>query len=133
MNQVSLPIPLMRFLRVLTRGRCEFHSPCGIAPGWNALFWGIAEGKHHDARSQSSTLSAEDTRDQHEIMGRSDRDHLPAGTFRDDIGAAAQLLDTGIRAVAPAPHRAADGIYLQRRSLSSDPAEVSRPRKRCDI
>ena len=36
-------------------------------------------------------------------MGRSDRDHLPAGTFRDDIGAAAQLLDTGIRAVAPAP------------------------------
>src|SRR5690606_2354689 len=114
----------MRCLTVLIRKGREFPSPCGIAPGWNTLFWETTEGEHHDARSQSSTLPAEDTRDRYEVVGRSDGDHLPAGSFRDDIGAAAQRLDTGIRTVAPAPHRAADGIYLQRRSLSSAPAEI---------
>ena len=87
----------------------------------------------NNARSQSSTLSTEGSRDRYEVMGRSDRDHLPAGSFRDDIGAAAQLLDTGIRAVSAPAGRAADGIYLQQRSLSFDPAEISRPRKRRGI
>src|SRR5690606_5745758 len=123
----------MRCLTVLTREGREFPSPCGIAPGWNTLFWGTTEGKHHDARSQSSTLSPEDTRDRYEVVGRSDRDHLPSGPLCDDVGAPPELLDPRVRAIAAPADRTTDGMDLKRRSLSPDPAEIPRPRKRRGI